>query len=64
MTLVAYTGWCCLNCGHRTDRGFAIKSCCSAPLPARALINVPDITDAERAELAAARAGAVEEPIS
>lgn len=57
MTLVPYTGWRCLNCGHPTDRGFPILSCCSRAVPARAFIDEPDVTDDQLAVLTEARAG-------
>jgi hypothetical protein len=60
VTLVPYTGWCCLNCGHRTDRGFPIRSCCGTPVPVRALVEEPDVSMDEYEALAAARDGEVE----
>lgn len=59
MVLVAYTGWRCLNCGETTDRGFPRRSCCRTPVPVRVLIDLPTVTEEQRAALSEVRRGQI-----
>lgn len=59
--LVPFTGWRCLNCGEMTDRGFPRRSCCSASVPVRVLVDLPTVPHDQRAALSEARRGMTEE---